>query len=455
MEPTNNRFGGGISESLIHPLVLCALVLVIALLLFLPRKTIIVPLVLTLFLIPKGQQLVLLSSHFTIARILFLIGLGRWLILERGVKIVGGFNSLDRVFTLWAISYLAVFSLQWREGQATIKALGEFLDAMGGYFVIRFAIQNTVEAKRALEAMVAVTVISAFSMIYEVATASNVFGLLGGVAPTTIRDGSVRAQAAFGIFITAGSFGATLMPLLVWLWSDRRYKLISVLGMICATIMVVTCHASTILLTYVSAIGAFAFWPLRRQMQLLRRGLVTILIALHLVMNGPVWSLIQKIDLTGSSSSQHRYLLVDNGIRHVADWWLLGYRNYQNWGWCMWDLANQYVAYAVTGGLATVGCFIAIICKHFANIGRTRKRVDGNRSQEWSLFCMGACLFAHVVGYFGIGYWDQMQFAWFIHLAVMIAITSEINQEDVTAKTRQQIMPVAVVGDNTSIATTA
>ena len=40
---------------------------------------------------------------------------------------------------------------------------------------------------------------------------------------------------------------------------------------------------------------------------------------LHLVMNGPVWSLIARVDLTGSSSSYHRYYLLDNCIRHFSD----------------------------------------------------------------------------------------------------------------------------------------
>src|ERR1035438_2272523 len=89
-------------------------------------------------------------------------------------------------------------------------------------------------------------------------------------------------------------------------------------------------------------------------MRLLRWGILLALVGLHLVMKAPVWALISRIDLTGSSSGWHRYMLVDHCIRHFSDWWLLGFKSYNDWGWDMWDLSNQYVAYALTGGVLTL-----------------------------------------------------------------------------------------------------
>jgi hypothetical protein len=159
-------------------------------------------------------------------------------------------------------------------------------------------------------------------------------------------------------------------------------------------------------------------------MRLVRWGLVLTLVALHLVMNGPVWSLIEKVDLTGSSSSYHRYMLIDNCIRHFGDWWLLGVKNYDTWGFDMWDLSDQYVAYAVTGGLLTLVLFIGIITRSFARLGTARRLVRGNRKEDWFLWCLGAAVFAHVVAYFGIGYFDQMQVAWYALLAIISGETT-------------------------------
>ena len=108
-----------------------------------------------------------------------------------------------------------------------------------------------------------------------------------------------------------------------------------------------------------------AFWPLRKQMRLIRWGLVCALVGLHLVMKAPVWALIARIDLTGSSSGYQRYQLVDMCIRHFSDWWLLGTPNYVKWGWDSWDLCNQFVAVALTGGLLALIFYIAIFSRSF------------------------------------------------------------------------------------------
>jgi hypothetical protein len=431
MEPQNLRFGGGVGMVL-HPLVALAILLAICLILFLPRKYIIVPLLLAIFFIPKGQAVILVGVHFTAAKILFLAGLIRWVSRwsQRGL-LAGGFNSVDRVLVAFAILNTLIFSLQWMESQALVKSLGDLLDILGGYFVLRFAIQDRKDVKRTVKVLALIAIVSAVCMINEQVTRSNIFGRLGGMPETTVRDGQVRSQAAFEVFITAGTYGATLLPLLVWLWSDPKSRIVSSLGMIGAAVMVVTCHASTTLSAYAAGILGLSLWPLRRKMRPVRWGVLLTLVGLHLVMHGPVWSLIEKVDLTGSSSSYHRYMLIDNCIRHFWDWWLLGVKNYDTWGFDMWDLSDQYVAYAVSGGLATLVFFIAIISRSFAGLGTARKLVAGNRKEEWFLWCLGAAVFAHVVAYFGIGYFDQMQFAWFALLAIICVAVSEAKRSPV------------------------
>jgi hypothetical protein len=429
MEPQNMRFGGGTGATLLHPLVALAILLVIGLILFLPRKRIIVPLLLAIFFIPKGQVVVLAGVHFTAARILFVTGLIRWAMSRRPRGLLaGGFNSVDRVFVAFAIFNTLIFSLQWMESQALIKSLGDLLDVLGGYFVLRFAIQDSKDVRRTIKVLALIAIVMAVCMINEQVTGANIFGRLGGVPPTIVRDGKIRSMGAFAVFITAGAYGATLLPLMVWLWSDAKSRVLSVLGMVGATVMTITCYASTTQAAYVAGIFGLCLWPLRRKMRLVRWGVLFTLLGLHLIMHGPVWSLLEKIDLTGSSSSYHRYMLIDNCIRHFWDWWLLGVKDYDKWGFDMWDLSDQYVAYAVSGGLATLVLFIAIISRSFAEIGTARKLVAGNRKEEWFLWCLGAALFAHVVVYFGIGYFDQMQFAWFALLAIICVVVFETKR---------------------------
>jgi hypothetical protein len=183
--------------------------------------------------------------------------------------------------------------------------------------------------------------------------------------------------------------------------------------------MSITCYASTTLVTFALSLFALCLWPIRKQMRLIRWGIVAALVGLHLVMHGPVWSLLEHIDLTGSSSSYHRYMLIDVSIRHFSDWWLLGTRDNGSWGWEMWDTSNQYVAYSFSGGLLTLIFFLSIISRGFASLGNARKVVEPNPKQEWFLWCLGCAMFAHVVAFFGIDYFDQVRFAWFILLAII------------------------------------
>src|SRR5262249_45820233 len=158
------------------------------------------------------------------------------------------------------------------------------------------------------------------------------------------------------------------------------------------TVVTVASNSSTPFLAYAAGIVGLCFWPLRRRMRTFRWGISLLLIGLHLVMKAPVWALIQRIDLTGSSSGFHRYMLVDQCIRHFTEWWLIGVKTYDQWGSDMWDLSNQYVAYAVTGGLATVAAFILVISRSFGRLGKARKAARDDRKRQWLLWCLGAAL---------------------------------------------------------------
>ncbi len=429
MEPENYRFGGGSSATLIHPLVAVGMALAIIFIFRLPRKQVVTPLLLAIFLIPKGQVLVLAGIHLNVYRIILLAGMARQAILKRSSERARGLNSIDRVFTLFALSNFVIFSLQYMQTAALIKSLGDLLDALAGYYVLRFFIQDRDDMRRAIKAFALVAIIMGVTMINEQRTGANLFGQLGGMlyAPE-VRNGKIRSQGAFLHSIPAGAFGATLVPLLIWLWSDKKYRKVAFFGLLGATVMSFTCHSSTVLGCYVAGIFGLCLWPLRKQMRVIRYGLVITVVGLHLVMNGPVWSLLEHIDLTGSSESFHRYQLVDTFIKHFWDWWLLGTRDNGSWGWEMADTSNQYVTYGISGGLLTFVLFIAIISRCFGGLGATRKLVEGNRKDEWVRWCLGASMFAHLVVFIGIDYFDQSEFAW-IALVVMISmIVSEVKR---------------------------
>jgi hypothetical protein len=429
MQSEHFRFGGGLTDTLLHPLVAVAILISVGLILAFPRKKAITPFLLAFFTIPVGQVLVLGGVHFTMLQILILTVLARMAAFrgsDSEKRFAGGFNALDKVVVLWTLVSLIIFALQFMDMQAVIKGLGDLVVSLGGYLAVRFLIPDREAVRRTVKVLAMVCVIQGIFMVSEQFTHQNVFNCFGANQPT-IREGHIRSEGALGT-LYGGTFAGVLIPLFLWLWTEKKSRMAAYAGLAGATAMVFASHASTSWMAYGASLMGLGFWPLRKRMLLVRWGLVAILVALHLSMQGPVWSLIAKIDLTGGSSSYHRYYLVDNCIRHFGDWWLLGFKNYGDWGFDMWDLCNQFVVAALTGGLITLVLYITIFKRSFRAIGTARKRVDGHRGQEWLLWCLGSALFANVVAHFGINYMVHLLMCLFSLLACISVATFEARR---------------------------
>ncbi len=431
MLPEHFQFGGGVTESTINPLAAICLLIAMVLILVLPRRTVIVPFLLAFFTIPIGNVVVLGGLHFTALRALIVAGLVRRALFPRSAsgspsegKYPWGFKSLDLFVFLWSVSAVIAFSLEFMEKQAFINAAGTLLDTLGGYLVVRFFVPDLETIKRTIKVLAAICVINGLSMINEQYIGHfNAFSLLGGILrAVTVRDGHIRAAGVMGC-LYAGAFAGVLIPLFVWLWIEGKSRMAAYAGLAGATVMMITSYSSTSYLAYGGALMGLAFWPLRKRMRLIRTGLVFMLVGLHMVMKAPVWALIARVDLTGSSSGDQRYMLVDMTIRHFSAWWLIGTKEYLSWGWGSWDLCNQFVAVALTGGLFALISYIAIFKVSFGSVGTARKLVEGNREQEWLFWCLGSSLFATVVAHFGINSVAQL-FMGFFALVVCVSVAS-------------------------------
>jgi hypothetical protein len=350
--------------------------------------------------------------------------------LSQSDVLVGGLNSIDQCF-LWCM-LCQVFSaiILFSGAQVFFSQTGFLLDALGGYFVLRFLIQDKEDIHRMIKCFAVIVCILAVGMTVEHFKDVNLFGLiLGGVASVPdARDGSVRAQGSFMHELLAGSFGATLVPLFIELWKNGKAKLLAVAGVLGASVVVWTSNSSTSLLAYAAGLLGIAFWPVRKTMRRYRWGLVFVLVALQIVMKAPVWFVIAHIDLTGSSSSYHRAEVVDQFLRHFSEWWLVGSGDTSSWGWDMWDTQNQFAQIGIGGGLLALILFIAMITYAFKKLGSARKAVEGRIEEEWLFWLLGSALFAHTVGFFGVNYFDQMRFAWFGLLAAITAAVVPVLQ---------------------------
>jgi len=423
-------FGGGATETALGPNTALALGLVLVLIFVLPRKYILMPALLGVFLIPQGNVLVLGGVHFQPARIISFVGWIRLIVLRfvsREKLLRVPWNSVDTVFTLWAFTRSTAVVLLWMNKPALINEVGHLWTTLGMYFLLRSLLHDDKDAQTLIKVFAVIAVLNGAGMLYEHFRVQNLFSsYLGGVQSVpSIRDGTVRSQGAFQHAILAGTFGTTLLPLLAWLWKSGKQKVFVVLGFVGAVAMLLTSGSSTPIMACTGSLIALCFWPLRSHMRVVRWIIVFTLIALHMVMKAPVWFLIAHVDVTGSSTGYFRATLIDQFIKHFSDWWLIGTNNNANWGEDMWDLSNQFVAEGFSGGLLTLIFFISIISKCFGRIGLGRKKVKRDRRQEWLLWLLGVTLFGHIMVYFGVSYWDQMWCAWAALLAVISAVTAK------------------------------
>jgi len=420
-------FGAG-GETALHPAILAATIVAVILMFLLPRRFVVGPLLFLSIMSPLGQRVMVGSFHFQIFRILVAFAWIRLLVQRYGsegqsskIKI----NSVDKTVIFYTIACIICYTLLWQDSAAFFDEVGKAYNVLGFYFAFRFFIRDRKDVKRAIKVLAVTAVPIAVVMLNEQITGRNILGVFGGVPEySAIRDGYVRSQGPFSVYLTAGAFGATVLPLMLCLWHKRSH-LMATVGLIAALTITITSRTSTAISAALGTVIALALWPLRERMRWVRRGLVATLVTLHLVMKAPVWALIARIDIVGGSTGWHRFKIVDNLIHHFWEWWLLGSNNYWNWegGDDMWDTANQYVNTGESTGLLSLIFFIAAIVYCFKYLGRARKAAGRDSQQAWFLWLFGAALFSNLIAFMGISYYDQTSIYWYLLLAMIVAAT--------------------------------
>jgi hypothetical protein len=428
----SHYFGGGATETVLNPIVLVAMLITILLILVLPRKYIIVPILIFAFLAPGGQSVYAVGVHWLVLRIVTLVGLLRVLVMKFTSKkspFAGGLNNIDKAFLICVVAQAIATPLQYMDSQALINQFGILIDFLGGYFLLRALIQDETDVYRTLKCLAVMAVILGLCMVREQVALQNIFGQIGlGRTVPEIREGKIRSQAVFQHSLTAGTFGAVLLPLFFLLWKNGKAKVLAAAGVVGTTIMTICSNSSTPLLAYVAGVLGVCLWPIRKKMKAVRWGIVGALVVLQMFMKAPFWFAIAHIDLTGGSSGYHRAELVDQFITHFRDWWLIGTKDAGTWAYDLWDQQNQYVGVGEGGGLVAFVFFIAMISRSCAKIGIARKAVEGLK-REWLFWVLGAAMFANLVAFFGVNYFDQVKVVWFALLAMISATTASVMQE--------------------------
>ncbi len=409
----------------VNPVGLAALLILSLCILVLPRSKACVPILILTCFVSLGQRFYIAGLNWDFLRIIILVGYLRVFMRNE----FSGFRwiSLDTLIVLWAVCSAALTIL--REGSAGIvNQLGVKFNILGSFFLFRCLIRDWSDIVVILRAFIVIGVLLAVAFIIEKSTRRNFFSIFGGVpAITAIREGRLRCQGAFSHPILAGCFWAGLIPLFAALWwkssSDRVW---TVVGVLAGLIIVLCSSSSTPIMGVIFGIIGGLFFFLRRSMRPIRWGILFTLIALHFMMKAPVWHLISRVNVISGSTGWHRYKLIDQTIRHVDQWWLMGCSGFTvaSWGVFAGDVTNHYILECVQGGLLTLILFVITIGIAFRNVGLMWRYYEKDRFRLALSWALGVSLFVHCMNFLGVSYFGQMYVVWYLLLAIIASLAT-------------------------------
>jgi hypothetical protein len=417
-----------------NPAAIIFLLVTAAAMMSLPRRWAPLPLLAGACYITNAQSIEIGPFHFTVVRLLLLLGFIRT--LTRKERLSGGLKGMDKLVLYWGAWLLCSSVFHKPFGEALVFRLGVSYSVLGIYFLIRVFCQSTEDLIQIIKITAFILVPVALEMINEKFTGRNYFGLFGGVPLEVMdREGKLRAQGPFGHPILAGTVGGLCVPLMVGLW--RQHPRIAKIGLAACLGMVLASNSSGPVMTSVLGVLAVALWRWRRFTPKMRIAAVIVYILCNMIMTRPAYYLLEKIDLTGSSSGYHRAAIIEAGITHLNEWWLGGTDYTRHWmpygvSWsedhC--DITNHYLYYGVDGGLPLMILLICMLWVGFRYIGGIlRLKALAPSSEQFLLWSLGATLFSHTTTMISVAYFDQSGLFLYLTLAIITSMHTEALTE--------------------------
>ena len=150
-------------------------------------------------------------------------------------------------------------------------------------------------------------------------------------------------------------------------------------------------------------------------MRLIRWSAVLAIVGLDIFMNAPLYYLLARIDLTGSSTGSYRAALIESAIYHLDEWWLAGTDYTRHWmpSGVYWsgdhtDITNYYIKMGVIGGLPLMLLSIGVLVVGFSTVGKSLGPNNNVSFEErFLIWTLGAILFGHTITMISVFYFDQ------------------------------------------------
>jgi hypothetical protein len=348
------------------------------------------------------------------------------------------FNQIDATLLLLCSYTTLIFLLRSNKGQAYM--IGTALDAAFCYLPFRAWVQCVDDLQRVLRRFVFLLVPYVGLLLTESLTGRNPFEALGATTWLDLRDGRQRAMGSFRNPSLLGTLGAAFVPLYVSIFLAKRAVMPAVMGgLLCLSVVLLANSGGP-----VSALGAgilaWFCWPVREHMHVIRRCLVVTLICLILLMDAPVWYVLERFSFLTGGSGWHRAHLLNMAFQDLDRWWLAGMDPENTVRWFAYklaitgvaDITNNYVAFGLNAGLPAMLLLMMLLAVAFRALGRTATsaQLAGNQGDAFVLWGLGCTLMVHTITWLGITYFDQTYVIWYFHLAAIASLTDASIAKD-------------------------
>ncbi|MGC1274995.1 MAG: hypothetical protein WBC44_14920 [Planctomycetaceae bacterium] len=374
--------------------------------------------------VSDGQRLSIAGLDFTPIRMLIAVGALR--VLARSEYSQLKWQTIDSMFVCYVFWGYAAYALRYEfEFSALVRRAGEMYTYTGTYFLCRCWLRNGDDVAAFAKAFAILAIPSGLFFAAEWMTGRNIFSIFGGVPEITgTRDGRLRCRGPFPHAILAGCFWAGACPLIAsLLWRKTSDRLIALAGLAGAMLVIASCASSTPLLALAAMIFAAGLYRVRGQLRAIQIGVIVALVVIHFARTKPVWHLLGRINVVGGSTGHHRYLLIDNAIKHFDEWGLVGTKATAHWGHQMFDVTNQFLLEGVRGGIVAMLLFTTVLLLAFRKIGGA-VRHDKRRPSDFATWLVGSALFGHSAIFFSVAYFGQVPVIFWSTLAAAVAVAS-------------------------------
>lgn len=434
------------NETALHPVGLAALVVLGLLTIALPRRYATVPILIMTCMIPSRQRIVILDLDWTFLRLLVLAG---WLqVFVRSEPRTIRWIPLDTCIVGLSAVTLIASTLRTGSADILVRTLGTTFDSVGMYLLFRVWIRTWRDVDVVVRSLIVISIPVTLAMAYEHVTSWNMFHVFGGVPEFTLeRQGKLRSQGAFSHPILAGCFWASLLPLFAAQAFGRRGIPWAVTGVTAALLCVYFSASSTPMMGVVAAVVGGSLFLVREWMRPIRWAVLGVLVALHAVMNAPVWHLISRIDVVGGSTGWHRYILIDRAIHRFPEWALLGTSSTGHWGHGMQDVTNEYLIRGFAGGFLALCLLVATIAFGFQAAGRVWKSARRDRYRLILGWALGVSLFTHTVMFLAVSYFGQIGMVFTLLIATLASLSCRTRLRAVKRRTvalTSQLPPLSI-----------